>query len=281
MRAAREGRPRTAPAPAARVVVSRAGEQGDGAGVDTCEQLLGRRVLKQIAARPRVEGAQHVRLGVIGGEHHHLRRGGETTKRCCDLHTAGPAFAKVEINQDDVGTFRSHDGGRRVEPVHGGHHLEVVLRVGQRAEPCAHHGMVVHQHEADHGATRRDTIGRCTEMVVPSPGTLSTYAAPPRETARSRMPANPRLPALPRAPTPAAPWRARARGRRGRQASSARARPTPRPPSRGPPPPRANGHWPWRWPRGWRSVAGAGRRRRRSSTHRLGRRRRGSRAGPI
>src|SRR5262249_2098804 len=74
---------------------------------DRAEEVLGRRILQQIAGRTRVDRAHDVRFGVVRRQHQDVRRFRQRPQPRRGLSTARPG-TEVQIHQYDVRPDRSH-----------------------------------------------------------------------------------------------------------------------------------------------------------------------------
>jgi hypothetical protein len=121
-----------------------------GGHLDQPDQILRRGGLDQEPGRAGPQRAQHVLVGVEGGQHHHGRRVGQLADplNCGDpVHPGHP-----QVHQHHVGPGAHHRLDPRRPVVRLVHHLDGGRRAEDRAQVRAHHGLIVHHHDPHDGS---------------------------------------------------------------------------------------------------------------------------------
>ena len=156
-------------------------------------QVGPRGVLEQVARRARLDGAQDVGVGLVGGEHDDpgARHGFEQPRGGVDA--VQPRHPQV--HQHHVGGQRAGRRDGLLARARLADHHDVGLAVEHAAHTRPYDRMVVHQQHRDHA------VGTSTRTVVPVPGTESTRSVPETCSTRPRMAASPYPPPV-SAPNP-------------------------------------------------------------------------------
>ena len=157
------------------------GEHGlaAGCGADRSEEVVGRRVLEQIAGGARFDRGEHFAVGVVRGEHEHAcwdAGGGEGSDRAHAVHTGHP-----QVHQDYIGTQRPSATDRLGAISRLGDDVELPLAREHATQPIAHDRVVIDDHHPDRGAhcvSPIATAGIAALIAVPALGSDSTSSVP-------------------------------------------------------------------------------------------------------
>ena len=151
---------------------------GDGShgGAD----LVGARVLGQVAAGAGAQRAEHARVVGVGGQRDRAgAAGAQAPDRLDAVHPRHP-----QVHQHDVRVVLRGQRERLLAVGRGGHQLDAVEQPEQRAEALADDALVVGEQDADHCA------GSHSSTLKPS-SVGPAFRRPPSSSARSRMPVSP------------------------------------------------------------------------------------------
>ncbi len=142
---------------------------------DPGDQLLGRDVLEQEAARTHSERVVDVLVHVEGGEHHDLRRGAlrleEPARRLDAVH-----LGHAHVHQDDIRRHALRLGQRLASVLSLPHHLDVRFRLEDHAKARAHQRLVVDDQDSE---THAGTTGSLARSRNPPSGRGPASNSPP------------------------------------------------------------------------------------------------------
>ena len=185
------------------------------------DELLGRSVLEQEAARAGLHRLEDVLVALERGEDHHAAACSSAFSVIRRVACEPVAAGHLDVHEHDVGA--QAPGRRRglLAVLRLADHLDVGLGPEDHAEPGADHRLVVGEQDADaHSAP--SGVGSLTRTANPPPAAGPALSCPPWSAARSRMPISPRPPERRRARRSGG--RRRRSRPRARRASSAGAR---------------------------------------------------------
>ena len=151
-----------------------------GDGLDGGEDLVGPRVLGQVAARAGAQRAEHTRIVGVGGQRDRAgAAGGQPPDRLDAVHPRHP-----QVHQHDIRVVLGGERERLLAVGRGGHQLDPVEQPEQRAQALAHDALVIGEQDPDHCA------GSHSSTLKPS-SVGPAFRRPPSSSARSRMPVSP------------------------------------------------------------------------------------------
>lgn len=116
-------------------------------------QLLGRRVLEQVAQHTGVQGAtQEARPGESGDDDH-LARQRVLTDALRQLQSGQARH--LDVGDHNIGPLALHALPGLLAVGRGADHVDVRLELEQGRQCAAHHGLVFGEEDADHGGVGR------------------------------------------------------------------------------------------------------------------------------
>lgn len=165
-------------------------------------QVLGWRVLEEVAGGAYFDGAEGVGVGVVSGDDQHARGLGACGDGGRGLGTVH-SLAELKVHEDYVDVALGGAGDGVLTGWGFGHHFDAGFGLQHGAQPCPHYGVVVSQEQADGGAGHgraSDSVstegvkGSWAARAVPWPGVDSMMRVPLRAWTRVRMAASPNPP---------------------------------------------------------------------------------------
>src|SRR5258706_8200522 len=159
--------------------------------------LRRRRSLEQVASRAAPNRAEHVFVGIVGGEHYDAAALAGEARDAVEAGRVGQS----EIQQDHVRMEPRGHSETFIDRAGRSHDIDVAFVFEHSCDALAHDWMVVHDQDSRHYLPRVDVVVfstggtiTVTVTVVPRPGVLRIVAWPPTRRARSSMPIRPNPP---------------------------------------------------------------------------------------